>query len=62
MARGNGAVVVSSVESLQNLLGLSPEWFEPMPAVTGCTEGSFLGLEVGATSCAEIRGMEIEIG
>jgi hypothetical protein len=38
--------MVSSLSSLKNLLGNSPEWFEPSPRLTEAHEGGFLGLEV----------------
>ena len=46
LARGTGAVAVSSIDTLNNLLGASPEWFEPGPLVTWASHNSFLGLEV----------------
>lgn len=45
MVRRCGAVTVSSIKSLQNLLGVSPEWFEPSPAVTSFCDGGFLAIE-----------------
>ncbi|XP_076465960.1 NBAS subunit of NRZ tethering complex-like isoform X2 [Babylonia areolata] len=45
LARCSGAVTVSSVSSLKNLLGSSPEWFEPSPRVAEAHDGGFLGLE-----------------
>ncbi len=49
LARGTGALCLSSVRTLRNLLGNSPEWFEPGPVITSARNESFLGLEV---SCA----------
>ena len=46
MARCSGAVSVCSLKTLKNMLGTSPEWFEPMPRVTEAYDGGFLGLEV----------------
>lgn len=46
LARGTGAVTVSSAKTLANLLGSSPEWFDPAPRLSMATEGGFLGLEV----------------
>ncbi|WAR01028.1 NBAS-like protein, partial [Mya arenaria] len=46
LARGTGAVTVSSVKTLANLLGKQPEWFEPAPRLTEVHNGGFLGLEV----------------
>lgn len=46
LVRGTGAITVASVNTLQNLLGVSPEWFEPAPSVTWASNGSFIGLEV----------------
>ena len=46
LARGTGSVTLSSVQTLKNLLGTSPEWFEPAPIITSAKDESFLGLEV----------------
>lgn len=46
LARCSGAVTVSSLSTLRNLLGTSPEWFEPSPRITEAHDGGFLGLEV----------------
>ncbi|KAL3866901.1 hypothetical protein ACJMK2_044151 [Sinanodonta woodiana] len=46
LARCSGAVTVSSIHTLKNLLGTSPEWFEPSPQVSAVHYGGFLGLEV----------------
>lgn len=46
LARCSGAVTVSSIRSLRNLLGKSCEWFEPSPRVTAARHGGFLSLEV----------------
>ncbi|XP_077009351.1 NBAS subunit of NRZ tethering complex isoform X2 [Tamandua tetradactyla] len=45
LARCSGALTVSSVKTLKNLLGKSCEWFEPSPQVTATHEGGFLSLE-----------------
>ncbi|CAL1282753.1 unnamed protein product [Larinioides sclopetarius] len=45
VVRQCGAVTVSSIKTLQNLLGDSPEWFEPSPAVTSFCDRGFLALE-----------------
>ncbi|KAK7115948.1 NBAS subunit of NRZ tethering complex-like [Littorina saxatilis] len=45
LARCSGAVTVSSINTLKNLLGTSPEWFEPSPRVAEANDGGFLGLE-----------------
>uniref|UniRef100_A0A8D2E262 NBAS subunit of NRZ tethering complex n=1 Tax=Sciurus vulgaris TaxID=55149 RepID=A0A8D2E262_SCIVU len=45
LARCSGALTVSSVRTLKNLLGKSCEWFEPSPQVTAAHEGGFLSLE-----------------
>lgn len=47
LARGTGSVTVSSIKTLNNLLGNQPEWFEPAPRISGVHDGGFLGLEVG---------------
>jgi len=44
--RGTGSVTVSTVDTLDNLLGPTQEWFEPAPSVARVADGSFLGLEV----------------
>lgn len=46
LARGTGAVTVSSVKTMANLLGNQPEWFEPAPRLSEVHNGGFLGLEV----------------
>lgn len=46
LSRCTGAVSVSSTKTLKNLLGTSPEWFEPSSRVTGVHHNGFLGLEV----------------
>ena len=46
LARGTGALTVCSAQTLKNLLGNSPEWFEPAPLITSARDESFLGLEV----------------
>ncbi|KAK3097270.1 hypothetical protein FSP39_008222 [Pinctada imbricata] len=46
LSRCTGAVTVSSSYTLKNLLGTSPEWFEPASRVTAVHDGGFLGLEV----------------
>lgn len=46
MVRRCGAVTVSSITSLKNLLGISPEWFEPSPVVTSFCDRGFLAIEV----------------
>ncbi|XP_043920727.1 neuroblastoma-amplified sequence [Protopterus annectens] len=45
LARCSGALTVSSVKSLRNLLGKCCEWFEPSPLVTAAHDGGFLSLE-----------------
>ncbi len=46
LARGTGAVTVSAADTLTNLLGPCPEWFEPAPVVTMPQDGGFLAMEV----------------
>lgn len=46
LARCSGALTVSSVKTLRNLLGKSCEWFEISPQVTSAHDGGFLSLEV----------------
>ncbi|XP_051880260.1 NBAS subunit of NRZ tethering complex isoform X2 [Pristis pectinata] len=45
LSRCSGALTVSSVKTLKNLLGQSCEWFEPSPQVTAAHDGSFMSLE-----------------
>uniref|UniRef100_G1NML7 NBAS subunit of NRZ tethering complex n=1 Tax=Meleagris gallopavo TaxID=9103 RepID=G1NML7_MELGA len=45
LARCSGALTVSSVKTLRNLLGRSCEWFESSPQVTSAHDGGFLSLE-----------------
>ncbi|XP_030345578.1 neuroblastoma-amplified sequence isoform X2 [Strigops habroptila] len=45
LARCCGALTVSSVKTLRNLLGKSCEWFESSPQVTSAHDGGFLSLE-----------------
>ncbi|XP_051954373.1 NBAS subunit of NRZ tethering complex [Xyrauchen texanus] len=45
LARCSGALTVSSVRTLKNLLGKSCEWFEPSLRVTPAHDGGFLSLE-----------------
>ncbi|XP_060709523.1 NBAS subunit of NRZ tethering complex isoform X1 [Hemiscyllium ocellatum] len=45
LARCSGALTVSSVRTLKNLLGQSCEWFEPSPQVGAAHNGSFMCLE-----------------
>ncbi|CAL4164619.1 unnamed protein product [Meganyctiphanes norvegica] len=46
LGRFSGAVTVSSVNSLRNLLGESPEFFEGVPQLSEGHDRGFLGLEV----------------
>ncbi|RXN16918.1 neuroblastoma-amplified sequence [Labeo rohita] len=46
LARCSGALTVSSVRTLKNLLGKSCEWFETSPRVTSAHDGGFLSLEL----------------
>ncbi|CAE1234400.1 NBAS [Acanthosepion pharaonis] len=45
LARCQGSVSLASTKSLKNMLGETPEWFEPAPRVTSTFDGRFLGLE-----------------
>ena len=57
LARGTGAVTISTIKSLANLLGNQPEWFEPAPKLSEVHNGGFLGLEVKfKTSSLSSRG------
>lgn len=46
LARYSGAVTVSSINSLRNLLGESPEFLEGVPQISESYDRGFLGLEV----------------
>ena len=50
LARCTGAITVSSIKTLKNLLGTNPEWLEPAPHVGPVHDGGFLGLEVSLIS------------
>ncbi|XP_050401138.2 NBAS subunit of NRZ tethering complex [Patella vulgata] len=45
LSRCTGALTISSIETLYNLLGPSPEWFSPSLRLSQTLEGEFLGLE-----------------
>ncbi|ESP01249.1 hypothetical protein LOTGIDRAFT_212786 [Lottia gigantea] len=45
LARCTGALTISSVETLENLLGTLPEWFSPCLKLSQTLEGEFLILE-----------------
>ncbi|XP_072038105.1 NBAS subunit of NRZ tethering complex-like [Amphiura filiformis] len=45
LARCSGALTVSSIKNLANLLGGSCEWFEPAPRVSQASDKGFLALE-----------------
>lgn len=45
LVRCCGAVTVSSVYSLKNLLGISPEWFEPSAQASSFCDRGFLAME-----------------
>uniref|UniRef100_A0A8D1REX4 Neuroblastoma-amplified sequence n=1 Tax=Sus scrofa TaxID=9823 RepID=A0A8D1REX4_PIG len=67
LARCSGALTVSSVKTLKNLLGKSCEWFEPSPQVTATHDGGFLSLEceiklAPKRSRLETRGAEEDEG
>ncbi|CAH1796434.1 unnamed protein product [Owenia fusiformis] len=44
-ARCSGAISVASIETLNNILGTSPEWFEPGPQISMAHDNNFLSLE-----------------
>ncbi|XP_036191191.1 neuroblastoma-amplified sequence isoform X1 [Myotis myotis] len=67
LARCSGALTVSSVKTLKNLLGKSCEWFELAPQVTAAHDGGFLSLEceiklAPKRSRLETRGAEDDEG
>lgn len=59
LARCSGALTVSSVRTLKNLLGKSCEWFEPSPRVTSAHDGGFLSLEVCVSTCISFNQCQI---
>lgn len=59
LARCSGALTVSSVRTLKNLLGKSCEWFEPSPRVTSAHDGGFLSLEVCVCKCISFNPCQI---
>ncbi|KAM5262785.1 NBAS subunit of NRZ tethering complex [Ctenodactylus gundi] len=62
LARCSGAVTVSSVKTLKNLLGKSCEWFEPSPQVTATHDGGFLSLECEIKLAPKRSRLEIRDG
>ncbi|XP_014445107.1 neuroblastoma-amplified sequence isoform X2 [Tupaia chinensis] len=62
LARCSGALTVSSVKTLKNLLGRSCEWFEPSPQVTATHDGGFLSLECEIKLAPKRSRLEIRAG
>ncbi|KAM9062350.1 NBAS subunit of NRZ tethering complex [Sarcophilus harrisii] len=62
LARCSGALTVSSVKTLKNLLGKSCEWFEPSPQVTAAHDGGFLSLECEVRLAAKRPRLEARPG
>uniref|UniRef100_A0A3Q3DDB3 NBAS subunit of NRZ tethering complex n=1 Tax=Hippocampus comes TaxID=109280 RepID=A0A3Q3DDB3_HIPCM len=62
LARCSGAVTVSSIRSLRNLLGKSCEWFEPSPRVTAARHGGFLSLECEVKLAQKRVRLESNVG
>ncbi|XP_063110384.1 NBAS subunit of NRZ tethering complex isoform X3 [Cavia porcellus] len=62
LARSSGAVTVSSVKTLKNLLGRSCEWFEPSPQVTAAHDGGFLSLECEIKLAPKRPRLEVRAG
>ncbi|XP_069350100.1 NBAS subunit of NRZ tethering complex isoform X1 [Eulemur rufifrons] len=62
LARCSGALTVSSVKTLKNLLGKSCEWFEPSPQVTATHDGGFLSLECEIKLAPKRSRLEIRAG
>ncbi|XP_071999707.1 NBAS subunit of NRZ tethering complex isoform X2 [Engystomops pustulosus] len=62
LARCSGALTVSSVNTLKNLLGKSCEWFEPSPQVTATHDGGFLSLECEVKLAAKRSRLESRSG
>uniref|UniRef100_A0A8C6AAF1 NBAS subunit of NRZ tethering complex n=1 Tax=Marmota marmota marmota TaxID=9994 RepID=A0A8C6AAF1_MARMA len=62
LARCSGALTVSSVKTLKNLLGKSCEWFEPSPQVTAAHDGGFLSLECEIKLAPKRSRLEMRAG
>ncbi|XP_013359802.1 PREDICTED: neuroblastoma-amplified sequence isoform X2 [Chinchilla lanigera] len=62
LARCSGALTVSSVRTLKNLLGRSCEWFEPSPQVTAAYDGGFLSLECEIKLAPKRSRLEVRAG
>ncbi|XP_023558187.1 neuroblastoma-amplified sequence isoform X2 [Octodon degus] len=62
LARCSGALTVSSVKTLKNLLGRSCEWFEPSPQVTAAHDGGFLSLECEIKLAPKRSRLEVRAG
>nr|XP_045004804.1 neuroblastoma-amplified sequence isoform X1 [Jaculus jaculus] len=62
LARCSGALTVSSVKTLKNLLGKSCEWFEPSPQVTATHDGGFLSLECETKLAPKRSRLELRAG
>ncbi|XP_048209358.1 NBAS subunit of NRZ tethering complex [Perognathus longimembris pacificus] len=62
LARCSGALTVSSVKTLKNLLGKSCEWFEPSPQVTATHDGGFLSLECEIKLAPKRSRLELRAG
>ncbi|XP_051908566.1 NBAS subunit of NRZ tethering complex isoform X1 [Hippocampus zosterae] len=62
LARCSGAVTVSSIRNLRNLLGKSCEWFEPSPRVTAARHGGFLSLECEVKLAQKRVRLESNVG
>ncbi|XP_073905302.1 NBAS subunit of NRZ tethering complex isoform X2 [Castor canadensis] len=62
LARCSGALTVSSVKTLKNLLGKSCEWFEPSPQVTATHDGGFLSLECEIKLAPKRSRLEMRAG
>ncbi|KAM6149969.1 NBAS subunit of NRZ tethering complex [Erethizon dorsatum] len=62
LARCSGAVTISSVKTLKNLLGRSCEWFEPSPQVTAAHDGGFLSLECEIKLAPKRSRLEVRAG
>ncbi|KAM9016498.1 NBAS subunit of NRZ tethering complex isoform 2-T2 [Ara ararauna] len=62
LARCSGALTVSSVKTLRNLLGKSCEWFECSPQVTSAHDGGFLSLECEIKLVSKRLRLESRLG
>ncbi|XP_022250297.1 neuroblastoma-amplified sequence-like [Limulus polyphemus] len=59
-ARFSGAITVASIHSARNLLGESPEWFEPAPQISQAYDRGFFVLECESQISSKKRALTSE--